>query len=392
MAEGRPVVLVVPRRSERLRQVARGLAAAELVRTSTPALESDRIAARELAGRLDDLDRQLAVEIERAFAPDGSVWHAGDRTIRPVSWRDVSRAVSDLCDRCYPAAPPIRNELLNRRTLSTSAARARRNLVEAMILHGGEPRFGFEGHPPELSMYRSLLEAGGLHRRRGAAWGFGAPGRNTGMRPVWDAIGAYLQLTETGRRPLSDLYEGLRRPPFGLRDGPLPVIVVAALIAYDQDVALYENGSFVPAWTPSLAERLLRSPLAFEVRQSRLDGARSAALQHLSAALSSLSLSLSLSLQIPRQRCSASCADWCDSWSGFRPAPGARAGFPIRLARSGKQWSGRANRRTCCSTPCRRRAVIRPSAPAMQRPATPFAASPRISLRRSVSSTAPGRR
>ena len=189
-----------------------------------------------------------------------------------ASWRDASSALSILCDLHYAEAPRIRNELLNRRGLSTSAAKARRNLVEAMILRSDVARLGFEGNPPEVSMYRSLLEAHGLHRRRAGAWGFGVP--RPALKPLWKAIDGFLHDTEAGRRPLGELYDRLRRPPFGIKDGPLPVIVVAALLARDEDLAVYERGSFMPAWTPSHAERLLRSPVGFEIRRCHIDGLR----------------------------------------------------------------------------------------------------------------------
>ena len=121
-------------------------------------------------------------------------------------------------------------------------------------------------------MYRSLLEGHGLHRRRAAAWGFGAP--KPALKPLWNEIDSFLSDTEPGRRPLAELYDRLRRPPFGIKDGPLPVIVVAALLARDDEVAVYERGSFMPAWTPSHAERLLRSPDGFEIRRCRIDGLR----------------------------------------------------------------------------------------------------------------------
>ena len=91
---------------------------------------------------------------------------------------------------------------------------------------------------------------------------------------LWKEIDRFLRDTEAGRRPLAELYDRLRRPPFGIKDGPLPVIVVAALLARDDDVAVYERGSFMPAWTPSHAERLLRSPDGFEIRRCRIDGLR----------------------------------------------------------------------------------------------------------------------
>ncbi|MCY4122426.1 MAG: hypothetical protein OXG72_16065 [Acidobacteria bacterium] len=272
LGSGKPVVLVVPAAAERLSQFARELAAAQLVRSSTPELQSDPAARTELTGRIAELERQVAAEVGRAFDPRRSDWITAGEHLAVASWREASAALSALCKASYPGAPPIRNELLNRRALSTSAARARRNLLEAMILRGDAAQLGFEGNPPEVSMYRSVLEVHGVHCQRDDAWGFGTPGR--ALRPVWKEIDRFLHDTEAGRRPLTELYARLRRPPFGLKDGPLPVIVVAALLARGDVVAVYERGSFVPAWTPSHAERLLRAPDGFEVRLSRADGSR----------------------------------------------------------------------------------------------------------------------
>ena len=271
-ADGQPVVLVTPAATTRLAQLARELAAAETVQTSTPALQSDPTARTELSGRIGEIRRQVAAEIEHAFDPIRSPWYSGGEHLRLRSWREAVRAVSDLCDASYGSAPPIRNELLNRSALSTSAARARRNLLEAMILQPRVPRLGFDGYPPEVSMYRSVLEEHGFHRRRKGGWSFGRPKRE--LDPLWREIERYFTDTEAGRRPLVELYERLRRPPFGLKNGPLPVVALAALLALDDEVAIYEHGSFVPSWTPSHAERFLRRPDGFAVRRCRLGNLR----------------------------------------------------------------------------------------------------------------------
>ena len=283
LGAGKPVVLVVPEASARLTQFTRELAASQLVRTTTPELQSDPVARTELSSRIDELQRQIAAEVERAFDPRRSGWFTGGERLIVASWRDASSALSDLCDAHYADAPRMRNELLNRRALSTSAARARRNLVEAMILRRDVAQLGFEGNPPEVSMYRSVLEAHGLHRRRAGAWGFGNP--KPALKPLWKEIDRFLGDTEAGRRPLAELYDRLRCPPFGIKDGPLPVIVVAALLARDHDVAVYERGSFMPAWTPSHAERLLRSPDGFEIRRCRIDGLRQSVFTRLAETL-----------------------------------------------------------------------------------------------------------
>jgi len=69
-----------------------------------------------------------------------------------------------MADRAYPEAPRLRNELVNRHSLSSSAAAGRRSLIEAMLTHGSEERLAIGGYPPEASMYECILRASGLHR------------------------------------------------------------------------------------------------------------------------------------------------------------------------------------------------------------------------------------
>ena len=281
--DAKPYLVCVPSTTTHLVEIARELSALESIETGTPSLQSDPVARQELFARLDDAGQLLEAEVKRIFDPASCDWYTFGKAVVIDSWRDLSGTVSDLCDVGYPSAPPIRNELLNRRKLSSSAAMARRNLIEAMILNGDKQRLGIEGYPPELSMYLSLLHQHRMHRKASARWGFFKAG--TAMLGVWKETEEFLDRSEVARQPLSELYARLRRPPFGIKDGPLPVVVVAALLERDKEVALYEHGSFVPGLTPSVAERLLRSPEAFEVRQCRVAGVRLEVFQQLATSL-----------------------------------------------------------------------------------------------------------
>ena len=63
------------------------------------------------------------------------------------------------------------NKLINRRELTSQRAKARRELVEAMLERGSQARLGLEGYGPEVAM-GSVLEATGIHRQEEGAWGF----------------------------------------------------------------------------------------------------------------------------------------------------------------------------------------------------------------------------
>src|SRR5207244_9930302 len=134
----------------------------------------------------------LEQEVARVFSADNPdcAWYASTGRLTVRSSRELMETLSALFDEHYSQAPSIRNELLNRRELSSAAAKARRNLLEAMIVHRGEPRLGLTAYPPEVSMYRSVLEEPGLHRKVDGKWGFVTP--EGAMRSLWTAVEGFL--------------------------------------------------------------------------------------------------------------------------------------------------------------------------------------------------------
>src|SRR5207247_10317049 len=186
-----------------------------------------------------ELEQLLEDEVARVFAADNPdcEWWDGRGRLAVRSSRELMEVLSDIFDVGYSEAPAIRNELLNRRELSSAAAKARRNLLEAMIVSHNQQRLGFTGYPPEVSMYRSVLEEQGLHRQVDGTWRFLEP--DGAMRGVWAEIERFLEETERQRRPLTELYDRLKHPPFGIKEGPLPVLVCAALLSRESEVALY---------------------------------------------------------------------------------------------------------------------------------------------------------
>lgn len=277
--ESKPYLVGVPRHVGRLLEVGAELAALEWVQTHTPELQDDMVARREVAKRITEAEQQLRSELTRVL--NGEVdceWFDKGKSVAIDSLRDLARTVSDMCDAAYAKAPIIQNELLNRRQLSSAAAAARRNLLEAMVTKAATERLDFEGTPPEVSMYRSFLEHHGLHRKRDGKWSFGPPidKKHGSLRPAWDAIDKALRDADEARVSLARLFERLRQPPFGVKDGVLPVLFVAAALHWKDEIALYEDGAFVPALSGAVIERLLRQWERFEAQRLSITGPRAA--------------------------------------------------------------------------------------------------------------------
>jgi hypothetical protein len=171
--------------------------------------------------------------------------------------------------------------MLSRRDLTSQGARARRDLLEAMVTAGDQERCGIEGFGPERAMYEAVLARPRIHRQLDdGTWGFTAPhddpdsNADLNFGPASEVIHGFLADAEDRRLPLEELYRRLMAPPIGLKEGPIPVLIVAALIERAADIALYENGSFVLRLTTPVVERLIRNPDLFEVKAFALRGKR----------------------------------------------------------------------------------------------------------------------
>jgi len=249
------------------------------VHAHTPELQSDAVARRELRARITLAESKVAIEARRLFAPgeyrsSGTKWfqHGIKRTVN--SRRELAEFLSGVCDSVYPQSPVLRNELINRRTLSSAAAAARRNLIDAMIRNAPQGRLGLEGTPPEVSIYASVLAQTGIHRQIDGEWEFASPLADPQLLAVWQHIEEFFDDCELERRPLRVLFDALQRAPFGLKMGVIPVLFCAAFLAHDTEVALYEEGAFLPELTVEAFERLLRSPEKFSLRRYRIEGVR----------------------------------------------------------------------------------------------------------------------
>ena len=279
------ILLAIPRETAALREAVYELELLRWVEIHTPELQGDLVARREVRARTANAERNVARELEHLFSPtlrseQNTTWfHRGVPSDIPDG-RTLTQLLSDICDVVYSHTPELRNELLNRRSLSSAAAAARRNLVEAMMTRGADERLGITGTPPEMSMYASVLAGTGIHRATESGYGFGDPRRDTHLREVWNACKRFFSTCELVRRPVRELFSELQRAPYGLKMGIIPVLFCAVALAHDTELAFYEGGAFVPEFTVEGFERLLYSPERFEVRRYRVVGIRREVFRH----------------------------------------------------------------------------------------------------------------
>lgn len=277
------LVVAIPQDIGDIRSAASELAALRWVWDNTPELRDDRAARRELALRIADAEQILRANLHRLLDPRDEP--AGSKCLwyyQSVEWPvhspvEVSQLLSYVCSKLFRHAPRIRNELIVRRSLSSAAAAARRNLIEAMLTRAAEPVLGIHGFPPERSMYESVLHATGIHTQDDSGhWHITAPPKKhaTHLWPAWEYLSTLVFQPQPEPQAVDRLFRALAAPPYGVMDGLHPVLLCAFAIVHAEEVTLYREGSFLPE--PSVAdfELLMRRPELFAIAGSRVQGAR----------------------------------------------------------------------------------------------------------------------
>jgi hypothetical protein len=298
-----PVVLGTTNDPERVLATARHFVALQDLLLDK---ELDHVARREISERAAMAKTELMEQLNSAFFPPSQhatwrLWVSGIPKDADegdiIEGRSLSAYASIACDRAFSASPHVRNEMLGRTELSSQGAKARRELLTAMLTRSGERYLGITKYPAERAMYSGALAYMGLHRENTSVpvednatsilpYGFSRPGRqHAHAQPVWTALEN--ALTDAHERTsLDKIFEVLARPPYGVKEGVIPLLVVTALVIRGEDVALFEEGTYRPRLTADIVERIVKAPFRFEVKSTPVgDGLRASVVKKLTKAL-----------------------------------------------------------------------------------------------------------
>lgn len=272
-------ITVLPKRVRELRDLLLEVAALKSLLDERAELENDRVARREVAGRLLEAQQALNYVIAETYGGGQGRWFHCTIEQKVTTTRHADEVLSAAANATYSDTPYVWNELIVRRQLSSAAAKARRNLVEAMLTRSAEENLGLIGYPPERAIYETVLRKGGLHRQdETGRWQFAPPPFDDSLRlrlrPVWDAMERLIGAEAADPHSLKEIFAVIESPPFGVKAGLMPLLFMALYMARSGEINLYERGSYVPIPNLATFERLLTRPEHFAVRLSRADGMR----------------------------------------------------------------------------------------------------------------------
>jgi hypothetical protein len=262
------IVIGVSRHSQKIIEHARELIALEFVRVESPELAGDSVARLEVQARHSASQGSLEAALVQVF--DGATWHFADKEPQPLQFSELSSVASSISDELFFEAPKLHNELVNRHKPSGSAVAAQNILLKKMVSSEHEASLGIEGFPAEMGLYISLLKSTGLHKCEKDSWLFTKPVSANqdpkNLRHLWRETEAYLKTNQDRTVGISEIFEMWRNPPFGVRDGVMPILAVAFILSCRETVSLYRDGIYQSAVKSLDAEYLAIDPNSIQVR------------------------------------------------------------------------------------------------------------------------------
>lgn len=260
------IVVGISKRSGAIVTLACELIALENVRNDRPELAGDAVARREVTARLSDLQGQLERELHKAF--DGAQWFRKHHSPKTYRHADLNSLASELADRRFHKCPKLRNELLNRQKPSNTAVAAQNILLRRMVLNESEPRLGIQGFPAEGGLFASLLEATELHARDANGWRFAPPRDDDPCRlaPMWEAAADYIRSQSPRAVAFCEISDLWREPPYGVKNGVMPVLAVAFILSQGGSLAAYREGIFRPRFDDVDVQYLAKDAATIQLR------------------------------------------------------------------------------------------------------------------------------
>lgn len=258
------------------------------VKQNIPELSGDSYAREEVVRRISSAEKNLHSRLsglDNLAVPNtvSLIWFGGSVSGRIINpGRKLLDFLGEECLRIYSEAPAVLNELINRRYPSASAVAARTKIAEAMANNPHLENLGMDDsrRPAEMALYISVVHNSGFHIRDddSGGWLFKLPSKEQDKCEMLPSINAITDLLNSSVNdamvPVTKIFQVLAAPPYGVRNGLMPLILALYLATHHQRVALYEDRTYLPSVGGDEFQRLMKEPGAFHLQYCALEGVR----------------------------------------------------------------------------------------------------------------------
>lgn len=191
----------------------------------------DRNFVDELQLFKDDLYKSIRAMVNEIYSPANanSHYYSNGRELNVFNSISLSKELSRICANYYNTTPKINNEMVNKSSLTPPIKKARAKVID-LILSSPNTIVMPEGFGPEVSIFRSAISVLGLDNA--------SVSNDENLNAVLQSIDEILAEGENRTVNFTEIYDLLRRAPYGMRKGVIPIYIAYEMRSISQQIVI----------------------------------------------------------------------------------------------------------------------------------------------------------
>lgn len=141
----------------------------------------------------------------------------------------LSRTLTQICEKIYSKTPVLANELINKHNISGAILTARNKLITTIL--SGEEIVG-KGNSPDITIGRALIINKGILQDNV---------EDQGLKETLETIDQFINEADGTLKNIGTLYDKLQRAPYGIRKGVIPVYLALYFKKYAEYLIIYNK-------------------------------------------------------------------------------------------------------------------------------------------------------
>jgi len=271
------IIFVLPDEPVKINDLLRRLDSLLMIKKDKKLLEKDKLIEKEINAFIKEIKLQIENRLDNKLIvnPSRQLFNKGELISSKIN---LSKLTSKICSSSFTMTPKINNELLVKNKITSPQKKARKKVVEEILVNGLNERLNISGYGPDYLIYISFFRSSRLDL---------VCNKNDDIKFCEDLSSSnYGELDNNYKNiivkikenlfnkekevNLGELYDELRSPPYGIRLGIIPILIaIAGRIDNDIDHAIIKHNGEERKIEASLFEEINNHPHRFSI--SRLD-------------------------------------------------------------------------------------------------------------------------
>jgi hypothetical protein len=226
-------------------------------------IEKDPGFEKELQYHIREITAEIDLVIDdwkRINSADIFVVCNGEAKDGITSMNHVAELASNVMFEIYPETLLINNELINKNIISGSITAAKKNAIRAILSSElASNYFGLQYLSPDYIAVRSVLAKNGFITTDECDTVNALPSGKQpqiALKQFWEEV---IGQAKKGTVECSQVYSVLKKPPYGLRDGYLSLILACILSPYKKSLIISSHGTEQEI-TAELIDEIIKRP------------------------------------------------------------------------------------------------------------------------------------